>query len=137
MLQLNDSARRTVVVSRQLVDGFAELTGDDNPVHLDEAYAATTPFGRCIAHGMLAGGVISTVLAKDLPGPGTIYLGQNLKFSAPIFVGDTLTITVSVVGLRPEKRIATLSTVGHVGDREVVAGEAVVMYPARDGGRPE
>jgi 3-hydroxybutyryl-CoA dehydratase len=136
MRRLNDSANRTVVVSRELVDRFAALTGDDNPVHLDEVYAAATPFDKCIGHGILAAGLISAALAQDLPGPGTIYLSQTLKFMAPIFVGQTLTITLPVAGLRPEKRVATLSTVGDVGGRQAIAGEAVVMYSGEGGDRP-
>jgi 3-hydroxybutyryl-CoA dehydratase len=78
-------------------------------------------------------GLISTALGKDLPGPGTIYLNRKLKFMTPLYVGETLTITLTVVGLRPEERIATLTTVGQLGDRQIIGGEAVVL-DSREGG---
>jgi acyl dehydratase len=113
-----------------MVRTFAELTGDTNPVHLDEEYAATTPFGRRIAHGMIAAGLISATLANDLPGPGTVYLGQDLKFRGPVFLDDTVTVKVEVVKVRDDKPIVTLSTVCTNQDGEVVLdGEAVVMVP--------
>ncbi len=91
------SASRTCTISDEMIRGFAELTGDTNPVHLDDAYAAGTRFGRRIAHGMIAAGMISATLANDLPGPGTVYLGQSLKFKQPVYPGDTITATVEVL----------------------------------------
>ncbi len=127
-VKVGDSASRTLTIDDHVVRGFADITGDTNPVHLDEAYAATTRFGRRIAHGMIAAGLISATLANDLPGPGTVYLGQTLKFKAPVFLDDTVTATVEVVGVRNDKPIATLSTVCTNQDGEVVLeGEAVVM----------
>lgn len=126
-LQPGDSASRTATISDEMIRGFADLTGDTNPVHLDDDYAAETVFGRRIAHGMIAAGMISATLANDLPGPGTLYLGQTLKFKRPVFPGDTITATVEVLTVRPDKPIVTLSTVCTNQDDEVVLeGEAVV-----------
>ena len=107
-----------------------ERRGDTNPVHLDDAYAAATRFGRRIAHGMLTGSLISAVLGNDLPGHGTIYLGQDLKFKAPVFIGDTVTATVELVKYREDKRIATFHTTCTNQDGVlVIEGEAVVIAP--------
>jgi 3-hydroxybutyryl-CoA dehydratase len=118
-----------MAITDEIVRGFAELTGDTNPVHLDEQYAASTRFGRRIAHGMIAAGVISATLANDLPGPGTVYLDQSLQFKAPVFLDDTVTATVKVLTVRDDKPIVTLETVCTNQDGEVVLeGEAVVLY---------
>jgi 3-hydroxybutyryl-CoA dehydratase len=107
---------------------FARLTGDTNPVHLDESYAATTRFGKRIAHGMLTASAISAVLANDLPGPGTVYLNQTLSFKAPVYIGDTVTAEVELIALR--KRIATFRTTVHNQDGTlIIEGEAVVLAP--------
>ncbi len=106
---------------------FAGVSGDTNPVHLDAEIAAATMFKERIAHGMLSAGFISTVIGARLPGPGTIYLSQNLKFLAPVKIGDTVRATVEVIALTPEKRRATLRTTCTVGDKLVIDGEAVVM----------
>ena len=116
---------------------FAALTGDCNPVHLDNEYAATTRFGHRIAHGMLSAAFISTVLGTKLPGPGTVYLAQSLKFKAPVRIGDTVTATCEVVSLDGEKKRATLRTVCTVGGKPVVEGEALVMVPARVAAAPK
>ena len=121
------SASRTSTITDQMIRAFAELTGDANPVHLDDAYAAGSLFGRRIAHGMIAAGMISATLANDLPGPGTVYLGQSLKFKQPVYPGDTITATVEVLTVRPDKPIVTLTTVCTNQDGDVVLeGEAVV-----------
>jgi 3-hydroxybutyryl-CoA dehydratase len=127
-LNPGDSASRTCTISDEMIRGFAELTGDTNPVHLDEAYAAGTRFGRRIAHGMIAAGMISATLANDLPGPGTVYLGQSLQFKLPVYPGDTITATVEVRSVRPDKPIVTLGTVcTNQNDEVVLEGEAVVL----------
>ena len=129
-VSVGDSATRTQLITDEMVRTFAELTGDTNPVHLDEEFAATTRFGRRIAHGMIAAGLISATLANDLPGPGTVYLGQDLKFRGPVFLDDTVTVTVEVVSVREDKPIVTLSTVcTNQNDDVVLEGEAVVMVP--------
>src|SRR5512138_3959521 len=127
-LQPGDKASRTTLISDEMIRLFAQLTGDTNPVHLDDAYAAGTRFGRRIAHGMIAAGLISATLANDLPGPGTIYLSQSLQFKAPVYPGDTITTTVEVKTARPDKPIVTLITsCRNQGDVVVLEGEAVVL----------
>jgi acyl dehydratase len=129
-LSVGDSAEMSKTVTEEDVRAFAELTGDRNPVHLDEEYAAGTRFGRRIAHGMLGASLISAVLANELPGRGTVYLSQTLRFTAPVFLGDTVTAHVVVKQVREDKPIVTLETVctNERGER-VVEGEAVVLAP--------
>ena len=108
---------------------FALVSGDHNPIHLDAEYAERSFFGKRIAHGFLIGSLISAVLGNALPGPGSIYLGQTLKFLAPIHIGDTVTVTVKVVALREEKRIVTLHTeCTNQHGTLVLSGEATVKY---------
>ncbi|MEQ8347340.1 MAG: MaoC family dehydratase [Sneathiellaceae bacterium] len=111
---------------------FAGISGDTNPVHLNDDFATPTMFKGRIAHGMLSASLISTVLGTRLPGPGSIYMSQDLKFRAPVRIGDTVTATVRVVELMPKKRVR-LETVCHVGDIVVIDGEAVMMVPGRPG----
>ena len=127
-LQAGDKASRSTVITDEMIRGFADLTGDTNPVHLDGAYAAGTRFGRRIAHGMIAAGLISATLANDLPGPGTVYLSQTLQFKAPVYPGDTITTTVEIKSVRLDKPIVTLRTVcTNQNDVVVLEGEAVVL----------
>lgn len=127
-LKPGDKASRTQTISDEMIRSFADLTGDTNPVHLDNAYAAGTRFGRRIAHGMIAAGLISATLANDLPGPGTVYLSQTLQFKAPVYPGETITATVEVKSVRPDKPIVTLRTVcANQDDKVVLEGEAVVL----------
>lgn len=124
---VGDVATRALTFSPEAVAQFADLVGDRNPLHLDADFAAKTPFGRPIVHGMLVSGLISGILGEDLPGPGSIYLGQTLRFEAPVYVGDTVTATAEVTAVRPEKRIVTLKTecVNSAGAR-VISGEATI-----------
>lgn len=110
---------------------FAGISGDNNPVHINEEFASNTMFSGRIAHGMLTAAFISTVLGMKLPGPGSIYVSQTLRFKAPVRAGDTLNVRATVTDLVPEKRRATLSTVVTVGNRVVLEGEAVVIVPLR------
>ena len=127
-LTVGDRASRTMTITDETIRTFADLSGDHNPVHLDDAYAAGTRFGRRIAHGMIAAGLISATLANDLPGPGTVYLGQTLQFKAPVFPGDTITATVEVKSVRPDKPIVVLATVCINQDgARVLEGEATVL----------
>ena len=127
-LKVGDSAEIRKTIADEDVRAFAELTGDRNPVHLDEEYAARTRFGRRIAHGMLGASLISAVLANELPGRGTVYLSQTLRFTAPVFLGDTVTARVVVKHVREDKPVVTLETycTNERGER-VVEGEAVVL----------
>ena len=129
-LRVGDAAEISKTVTDEDVRTFAELTGDRNPVHLDDEYAAGTRFGRRIAHGMLGASLISAVLANELPGRGTVYLSQTLRFTAPVFPGDTVTARVTVRQVREDKPVVTLETVctNQRGER-VVEGEAVVLAP--------
>lgn len=127
-LKPGDKASRTQTITDDMIRSFADLTGDTNPVHLDNAYAAGTRFGRRIAHGMIAAGLISATLANDLPGPGTVYLSQTLQFKAPVYPGDTITTTVEVKTVRPDKPIVTLGTTCTNQENKVVLeGEAIVL----------
>jgi 3-hydroxybutyryl-CoA dehydratase len=128
-LEVGQSATYARTISEADIVLFAGVSGDDNPVHLNEIYAAESMFKGRIAHGMLTASYISTVIGTRLPGPGSIYLGQNLKFRAPVRAGDTVTATVTIKEIDPAKRRLTLTTVCTVGDTAVVEGEAVVMLP--------
>ena len=96
-ITIGDTATYTRLVTEREIQLFAAVSGDHNPVHLDPEYAATTQFGECIAHGMLTGAFISAAIAMELPGPGTIYLGQQLSFRAPVLLGDTLSVDLEAV----------------------------------------
>jgi len=129
-LKIGDKASRTKTVTDADIQAFAQASGDTNPVHLDDAYAATTRFGRRIAHGMLTASVISAILGNDLPGPGTVYMNQTLAFKAPVYIGDEITATAEVIAYREDRRIATLRTTATNQDGTlVVEGEAVVLAP--------
>ena len=110
---------------------FAAVTTDTNPVHLDAEAAAKSVFKERVAHGMLSAGLISAVLGTRLPGPGTIYMGQTLRFRAPVRIGDTVRATAEVTALDPEKKRATLKTTCTVGGKVVIEGEATVMPRSR------
>ena len=110
---------------------FAGISGDSNPVHLDEEFASDTMFKGRIAHGMLTASFISTAIGTKLPGPGAIYMKQDLKFLAPVRIGDTARATVTVTGLDGDKNRANLSTVVTVGDKTVIDGSAMIMVPRR------
>jgi len=130
-LKVGQTASTARTVSEADILAFAGVSGDSNPVHVDQEFAASTPFKGRIAHGILSAAYISTVIGTKLPGPGTIYLSQNLKFKAPVRVGDTVLARVTVSALEPEKRRATLTTVCTVGDTDVTVGEATVLLPKR------
>jgi 3-hydroxybutyryl-CoA dehydratase len=130
ILQVGDAAELTRIIDEPMVSWFAEVTGDRNPVHLDERYAASTPFGRRIAHGMLVAGTISAVLGTRLPGPGAVYLGQTLQFRAPVFLGEAITARVEVIKVREDKPVITLRTTCRNARGElVIEGEAVLLAP--------
>ena len=127
-LKIGDSFSRSRKVTDELVRAFAEVAGDINPIHLDEDFAKTTRFGRRIAHGMLSGAFISGVLGSEIADRKIIYLSQTLKFTAPVYIGDTVTTTSTVKAIREDKGIVTMETVctNQNGDT-VVTGEAAVM----------
>jgi 3-hydroxybutyryl-CoA dehydratase len=125
----------TAVFSKTVTDAdivlFAGISGDTNPVHLDEEFAKPTMFKGRIAHGMLTAGFISAVFGTKLPGPGCIYLSQTLKFKAPVKIGDTVKARVTVSAIDQEKARVTFTTTCHVGDKIVLDGEAQLMVPRR------
>jgi 3-hydroxybutyryl-CoA dehydratase len=110
---------------------FAGVSGDTNPVHLNEEFAAGTPFKGRIAHGMLTASLISTVLGTKLPGPGCIYVSQTMRFLAPVRAGDTVQAIVTVSAVDREKKRVTLQTSCKVGGNDVLTGEAILMVPRR------
>lgn len=109
------------------IQAFAAITGDTNPVHLDDEYAAATPFKARIAHGMMSAGLISTVLGTQLPGPGCIYLDQQIKFRAPVFIQDTVVATVTIEDINQRRGRVTLKTQCFVNDKLVADGTASMM----------
>ncbi len=129
---MNISIGQRFSTSREVTDGlvrqFAEVSGDYNPIHLDDEFAKTTRFGRRIAHGMLSGAFISAVLGNEFRGMKIVYLSQTLKFTAPVYLGDTVTATATVTSIREDKGIVTLETVCTNQNGEVlVKGESAVM----------
>jgi 3-hydroxybutyryl-CoA dehydratase len=130
-LSVGQTSERTQTVEAKDIDAFATVSGDRNPVHLDEAYAAGTPFKGRIAHGMLSAAYISAVLGMDLPGPGAIYLSQTLSFKRPVRIGDAVTARVTVAAIDADKARVAFKTECLVNGKTVVEGEAVVMVPRR------
>ena len=131
-IKVGDDASISRTITEAHIVAFAGLTGDMNPLHVDAEYAAKSMFGERIAHGMLVAGLISAVIGNDLPGPNSIYLGQELKFTAPVKIGDTLTVTVTVTEKRDDKRIIKLRTIATNQRGEmVVDGSAVIKKAGR------
>jgi len=132
-LSLGMAATYSKVVSASDVVGFAEISGDRNPIHLSEHFAAKTPFKGRIAHGLYTASLISAVIGTRMPGPGAIYISQTLRFLAPVKIGDTVNAIVEVTDLNEQKLRAELSCKCKVGDVVVLEGEAVVKVPRREG----
>ncbi|MEJ8859168.1 MaoC family dehydratase [Variovorax robiniae] len=132
-LEVGMSASFAKTITEADIVLFAGASGDNNAVHINEEFARTTQFKGRIAHGMLTASVISAAIAGRLPGAGTVYLGQNLRFKAPVRPGDTVHAKVTVKELIPGKRRVTLSTVCTVGDQVVIDGDALVMPTSRSG----
>ena len=129
-LSVGVATETSTLVSAREIELFAEATGDKNPVHLDEEFAATTQFGGRIAHGMLTAGLVSAAIASKLPGPGSIYLGQTLRFTRPVRPGDTVTVRLEVIEVITAKRRVRLATVcTNQNGETVMDGEATVMVP--------
>ena len=129
-VSVGQSASLSKTISESDVYTFAGITGDLNPAHVNEEYARQSRFGGRIAHGLLSAGLISAAIAMKLPGPGTIYLGQTIKFLAPVRIGDTVTATVKVLSIDAARRRAVLETTCHnQKDALVITGEAPVLLP--------
>ena len=136
-LSVGMTERLNKTVAASDVVGFAQLTGDRNPIHLSEHFAAKTSFRTRIAHGLYTASLISAVLGTRLPGPGAVYISQTLNFRAPVKIGDTVEVSVSVVELMPEKFRARLACTCSVAGEIVLDGEAWVKVPSKQsGGRP-
>jgi len=126
---MTDSYTKTITEAD--VIQFAELSGDNNPVHLNDEYAKTTPFKARIVHGMFSAALISAVLGARMPGPGAIYIDQQLRFKAPVFLGDTVVASAEVEEINVERRRVKLKTVCKVGDKVVAEGHATNMVDRR------
>jgi 3-hydroxybutyryl-CoA dehydratase len=133
-LEVGQSAMFGRTVTDADIAAFAGVSGDTNPIHLHDGFARTTRFGQRIAHGMLSGSFISTVIGTKLPGPGAVYISQTMNFMAPVMIGDTITAIATVAVIDDKRRRVTLKTQCLNGDKVVVAGEATILVPRRDVG---
>jgi acyl dehydratase len=128
-MKVGDKASLSRVFTEEDVIKFSEITTDINPIHLDESYASSTVFGKRIVHGMLVASMFSALIGVELPGEGSIYLGQSLSFKAPVSIGDQVTASVEIVSLREDKPIVTLRTICINNEGQMlIEGEAVVKY---------
>lgn len=127
-MNIGDSLSSSREVTAELIEKFADVSGDHNPIHLDEEFASKTRFGKRIAHGMLSGAFISAILGNEYKGSTVIYLSQTLKFTAPVFIGDTVTTTSTVTNIRSDKNIVTLENVcTNQKGETLVQGESKIM----------
>ncbi len=128
-LSIGQSHETRKIVTQSDIQMFADVSGDHNPVHLDAEFAAQTPFKGVIAHGMLSASFISAILGTELPGKGTIYLGQSLRFMGPVRPGDEVRTVVTVKEIVAAKKRVICQTAGFVGDKQVIDGEATLLVP--------
>ena len=131
-LKVGMSAMFGKTVTEADIAGFAGVSGDTNPIHLHDGFARTTRFGQRIAHGMLSGSYISTVIGTKLPGPGAVYISQTMNFMAPVIIGDTITAIATITAIDQQRRRVTLKTQCLNGEKVVIDGEAIVLVPRRD-----
>ena len=127
---MGDYRERTFVASDEAIEAFGVASGDRNPIHFDDSYAANTRFGQRVAHGMLTASFISAIIGTEFPGPGSIYVAQDLTFRAPVRPGDSVRCRVEAIAVDSERPRVTLSTKAWVGDTLVLDGEARVVPPA-------
>lgn len=130
-LQVGQTVSLQRIITAGDIDAFAAVSGDYNPVHVDEAYAKATQFGGRIAHGMLLGSFISAALASHLPGHGTVYVSQSLRFKRPVRIGDEVTTQVTIKEIESRRGFVTLTTQCLVGGKVAVDGEAVAIMSKR------
>ena len=130
-LRVGQTATRTKTITPADLQSYAEITGDYNPLHFDEAFAAGTRFGRLVAQGGITAGMLNALVAMDLPGPGTVFMSQTLTYKAPAYVGDTLTGTVEVVSLKPDKPVCQLKFVVSNQDGTVLLEAEAWTYTLR------
>ncbi|HEX6536588.1 MAG TPA: MaoC family dehydratase [Gemmatimonadaceae bacterium] len=134
-ITVGQRARRTLTVGEASVRAFAELTGDYNPLHFDPEFAARTRFGKLVVQGGLTTGLLHALVAMDLPGPGSVFLSQNWKFTAPVYIGDTITAEAEVVSVHPTKPVTQLRVaVTRQTGETVLEGEAWCYTLRREGG---
>lgn len=131
-INVSDYAENKHMINSQIIEKYAETVGDKNPVHLDDVFAAKTPFKKRIAHGMLIAGYISEAIGMELPGPGCIYAKQELLFTKPVYIGDEITVRIEVVGKNEEKNRVELSTICYNQDEEIVIKGTAVVLPRRE-----
>jgi len=129
-IKINDSYSRSFQITSQIIEGFAKVTGDNNPVHLNEDYAGKTIFKARIAHGFLIGSFISAVLGNDFPGNGTIYVSQSMKFLKPVYIGDTIRVKLEVINITEKNWLVLKTECVNQSEKTVITGEAVVVPPA-------
>ena len=120
------------IITEKDIDLFAEVSGDRNPLHMDEEFAKNTPFGQRIAHGALTASYISSILGNDLPGPGAIFVGLNMRFRRPVFIGSKVIVRVEVTEMQERGNRVTLKVSCNVDGKAAISGEAMVMVPKRD-----
>ena len=120
------------VITEKDIELFAEVSGDRNPLHMDEEFAKNTPFGQRIAHGALTASYISGILGNDLPGPGSIFVGLNMRFRRPVLIGSLVIVKVEVTEMRDRGNRVTLKVSCNVDGKAAISGEAMVMVPSRD-----
>jgi acyl dehydratase len=124
-LAVGATARRTIAVTADMVEAYARITGDRNPLHFDEAFAAATRFGRLVAQGGITTGLLHALVAMDMPGPGTVFLSQNWKFTAPVYIGDTITAEAEVLSVHERKPVTQLGVrIARQDGETVLEGEA-------------
>ena len=124
-ISIGQKAARTMTVTAEHVRAYAEMTGDYNPLHFDEAFASRTKFGKLVAQGGLTTGILHALVAMDMPGPGTVFLSQSWKFTAPVFIGDTITAEAEVLSVHATKPVCQLGIViRRDGGETVLEGEA-------------
>lgn len=131
-LEVGQTASYSKIVEERHIQLFAEMSGDRNPVHLDAEFAAKSMFKDRIAHGMFSGALISAAVACELPGPGTIYLGQQMTFQKPVKIGDTLTVRLEILEKLPKFRVRIATRVFNQNDELVVDGEAEILAPRKE-----
>jgi len=128
-IKIGMTASYTQMITDNEIKSYAALSGDDNPVHMDEEYAANSRFGRRIAHGMISSGFFSQIFGKKIPGPGCVYVSQSLKFKRPVYLDDTVTATVVVTDVNHDKKIVTFDTFCKVKNKVVITGVAELFVP--------
>lgn len=131
-LKVGMSAMFGKTVTEADIMAFAGVSGDTNPIHLHDGFARSTRFGQRIAHGMLSGSFISTVIGTRLPGPGSVYIAQTMNFMAPVLIGETITAVATITAIDERRRRVTLKTQCLNGDKVVIDGEATILVPHRD-----